>query len=82
METDSSSDMRSAGSADVVSEGSATLTSKAGIGSGSHSPTYTSRRLRADRSWSRQIRVMTLVSQAPGVLIAFRSDGGWRYQRR
>ncbi len=73
MFTDSSRVTRSAGSAtDSFSPGS---------GSGTHSPTYRSRRTRAERSWSRQIRLATLVSQAAGLSMASRSLGARAYQR-
>ena len=60
MATDSSRVTRSAGS-----PGSVAPSDHSGTGSGTHSPTYTSRRARAERSTSRQIRLATVVSQAP-----------------
>ena len=75
MFTDSSRVTRSAGSA------TDSLLVSPGSGSGTHSPTYRSRRTRAERSWSRQIRLATFVSQAAGLSMASRSSGAMAYQR-
>jgi hypothetical protein len=70
---DSSSVTRSAGSAiHPVSPGG---------GSGIHSPTYRSRRTRAEPSWSRQIRLATVVSHAPGDAMASRRGPDSAYHR-
>ena len=66
VDTDSSSVTRSSGSVDG---GVANMPVPPGSGSGSHSPTYRSRRARAEPSWSRQTRLATRVSHAAGFSI-------------
>lgn len=71
MLTDSSSVTRSAGSGSLARRGPSSAP-VGGSGSGTHSPTYRSRFTRAERSWSRQMRLTTVVSQAAGFSIAAR----------
>lgn len=61
MRTDSSQSTVSTGSANVEVAWIGVTT-----GSGSHGPTYVSRRTRAERSWSSAIRATTRVSQPRG----------------
>ena len=80
MSIDSSRVIRSAGSA--ASPDCPTGHSvRSGTGSGIHWPTYRSLRARAEPSWSRQIRLVTVVSHAGGDAIASRSSGERAYQR-
>ncbi|CAL9646338.1 hypothetical protein SUDANB130_06473 [Streptomyces sp. enrichment culture] len=51
----------------------------AGTGSGSHCPTYVSRRARAEPSRSSEMRLATRISHAAGVTILSRSSGSRRY---
>ena len=81
MWTDSSRVTRSAGSAVVATEERSSQSVSSGSGSGTHSPTYCSRRTRAERSWSRAIRPATRVSQAAGFSMLSRSACGRSYQR-
>ena len=80
MSIDSSRVIRSAGSA-APPGCPAGHSVRSGTGSGIHSPTYRSLRARAEPSWSRQIRLVTVVSQAAGDEIASRSSGERAYQR-
>jgi len=63
---DSSRVTRSAGSTGVPADRALIHSVLSGSGSGIHSPTYRSRRTRAEPSRSRQMRLATFVSQAPG----------------
>ena len=81
MVTDSSRVTRSAGSAGPAAVPPPTHSVRPGSGSGIHSPTYRSRRARAEPSRSRQIRPATVVSQPPGEAMASRCSGDRAYQR-
>jgi len=70
MLTDSSRVTRSAGSAVAAAGRPPGHSPGSGSGSGIHSPTYRSRRARAEPSMSRQMRLATVVSQAPGDAMA------------
>lgn len=80
MVTDSSRTTWSAGSAGPSSP-PRPHSAWSGTGSGSHAPTYLSRRARAEPSTSRQMRPVTVVSQAPGERTSSRRPCGSAYQR-
>ncbi|HEY5397621.1 MAG TPA: hypothetical protein VIL16_19725 [Trebonia sp.] len=79
--TDSSRVTRSAGSAVAAPGCGPNSSRRPGSGSGSHSPTYRSRRALAEPSRSRQMRLATVVSQPPGESIACCCSGVSAYQR-
>jgi hypothetical protein len=84
MPTDSSRVTRSAGSAAwaaSVPRRPPIQSVRSGSGSGSHSPTYRSRRIGAEPRMSRLTRVATVVSQAPGDSTASCCRRDMAYQR-
>lgn len=81
MLTDSSRVIRSAGSIGLPPPRAVVHSVCSGSGSGIHCPTYVSRRTRAEFSRFRQIRLVTVVSQAPGDSMASCSARGIAYQR-
>ncbi len=81
MLSDSSKVTRSAGSTMGSLDCPLTQSVPPGTGSGIQSPTYRSRLARAEPSRSRQMRLATFDSQAPGVSISRRCSSDRAYQR-